>query len=134
MAHQLEQMAYVGTTPWHGLGSRLTPKVLPKDIFQIRRPLMSIGACACCVTLAAAASQRPNHNEWPAGKKSCCGWIIQKLTRSGIYFQTQNSPVLLPAQPGSLFQMVWTPPPGSGPTAALCTTSGSRGPDIQVSK
>ena len=25
MAHQLEQMAYIGTTPWHGLGNQLTP-------------------------------------------------------------------------------------------------------------
>lgn len=33
MAHLIEQMAYVGVTPWHGLGSRLSPKQ-PIEIWQ----------------------------------------------------------------------------------------------------
>jgi phage/plasmid-like protein (TIGR03299 family) len=33
MAHQLEQMAYVGATPWHGLGNRLSPQQ-PLEIWQ----------------------------------------------------------------------------------------------------
>lgn len=33
MAHQIEQMAYIGTTPWHGLGNRLTEKQ-PIEIWQ----------------------------------------------------------------------------------------------------
>ncbi|PLR64531.1 hypothetical protein QCBJ_04225 [Pseudomonas sp. QC2] len=33
MAHQIEHMAYTGTTPWHGLGSRLTEKQ-PLEVWQ----------------------------------------------------------------------------------------------------
>lgn len=33
MAHFIEQMAYVGATPWHGLGSRLSPKQ-PIEVWQ----------------------------------------------------------------------------------------------------
>jgi hypothetical protein len=33
MAHLVEQIAYVGATPWHGLGSRLSPKQ-PIEIWQ----------------------------------------------------------------------------------------------------
>lgn len=33
MAHLIEQMAYVGATPWHGLGSRLSPQQ-PIEIWQ----------------------------------------------------------------------------------------------------
>ena len=33
MAHQIEHMAYIGTTPWHGLGSRLSEKQ-PMEVWQ----------------------------------------------------------------------------------------------------
>lgn len=33
MAHQIEQMAYIGATPWHGLGSQLTQNQ-PIEIWQ----------------------------------------------------------------------------------------------------
>lgn len=33
MSHLIEQMAYIGATPWHGLGSRLTEKQ-PLEIWQ----------------------------------------------------------------------------------------------------
>lgn len=33
MAHQIEQMAYVGASPWHDIGSQLTQKQ-PIEIWQ----------------------------------------------------------------------------------------------------
>ncbi|HHL0998659.1 TPA: DUF932 domain-containing protein [Pseudomonas aeruginosa] len=33
MAHLIEQMAYIGVTPWHGLGRRLSPKQ-PIEVWQ----------------------------------------------------------------------------------------------------